>query len=99
MRDLLQARESIKIQARSVAVAQKRVDSTNLFLEAGRAQIRDVLEAQDALVQAQNALTSAVVNYRVAELSLQRDTGLLEVNAEGLWKEYQPLLARRENVR
>jgi len=97
MRELLLGRESIRIQARSVAVAQKRVDSTNLFLDAGRAQIRDVLEAQDALVQAQNSLTSALINYRVAELALQRDIGLLEVNSEGLWEEYQPMLAKLEN--
>lgn len=88
--DLLLAREQIQIQAKSVAVAQRRVDSTNLFLDAGRAQVRDVLEAQDALVQAQNALTSALISYRLAELSLQRDMGVLEINSEGLWREYVP---------
>ncbi len=88
IRDLMQAIEEIEIQARSVAVAEKRVASTNLFLEAGRAQIRDVLEAQDALVQAQNGLTSAVINYRLAELALQRDLGLLEVDEQGLWREH-----------
>jgi outer membrane protein TolC len=88
--DLLLASEQIRIQAKSVAVAQKRVDSTNLFLDAGRAQIRDVLDAQDSLVQAQNDLTTALMNYRLAELSLQRDMGVLEVNSDGLWREYAP---------
>ena len=83
-------RESLLIQARSVKLAQKRVESTNLFLEAGRAQIRDLLEAQEALLSAQNALTAAIINYRVAELQLQRDMGVLKISEKGLWQEYSP---------
>jgi len=64
------------------------VRSTNLFLEAGRAQIRDLLESQEALLSAQNALTTAIINYRVAELELQRDMGVLQINEKGLWQEY-----------
>ncbi|MDI6447957.1 TolC family protein [Anaerobaca lacustris] len=90
LRTLLESRESIKINAQQVVVAEKRVRSATLFLEAGRAQIRDLLEAQDALLLAQNQLTAAVVNYRIAELQLQRDLGLLEVNEKGLWQEYSP---------
>ena len=71
-------------------MAERRVGSTNLFLEAGRAEIRDVLEAQEALVSTQNALTAALVNYRVGELELQRDLGVLEVDGRGLWREYTP---------
>jgi len=90
LRDLLESRESLLIQARSVKLAQKRVRSTNLFLEAGRAQIRDLLESQEALLSAQNALTAAIINYRVAELELQRDMGVLQINEKGLWQEYSP---------
>jgi len=90
LRDLLQARESLYIQAKAVYVAQKRVKSVNMFLEAGRAQMRDLLEAQEALLEAQNNLTKAVVDYRVAELQFQRDTGLLKVDEKGLWQEYKP---------
>ena len=87
---LLEARESIQIQAEAVKVARRRVDSTNLFLEAGRAEIRDLLEAQEALVNAQNSLTAAFVDYRVNELALQRDLGVLEVDERGIWTEYTP---------
>lgn len=89
-RDLLEARERMHIQAKSVYVAQKRVKSVNMFLEAGRAQTRDLLEAQDALLSAQNSLTAAVVNYRTAELNIQRDMGVLQVDEKGLWQEYMP---------
>ena len=89
LRWLLQARESYVIQTQAVALARGRVQSTSLFLEAGRAQIRDVLEAQEALVSAQNDLTAALVDYRVAELELQRDMGVLEVDEKGNWHEYR----------
>jgi len=90
LRQLRQQRESYRIQARAVTLAQRRVTSTDLFLQAGRAAIRDVLEAQDALLSAQNARTAALVSYRIAELQLQRDMGVLEVDAKGNWREYEP---------
>ncbi len=90
LRTLLESRESIKIQAESVRVAQRRVDSTNLFLQAGRAEIRDLLEAQNSLNAAQDSLTNAVVSYRISELELQRDLGVLEVTPDGLWIEFDP---------
>ncbi len=90
LRTLLSARESVRTQERSLELARRRVESTDLFLQAGRAEVRDVLEAQESLVSAQNALTSAVVRYRLAELEMQRDLGALEVTADGLWKEFDP---------
>lgn len=90
LRTLLESRESLKIQAQSVVVAEKRVRSTNLFLEAGRAEIRDLLDAQDSLLSAQNSLTAAVVSYRTAELQFQRDLDLLTITNEGLWQEFSP---------
>jgi outer membrane protein TolC len=90
LRTLLESRESLKIQAQAVVVAEKRVRSNTIFLEAGRAQIRDLLESQDSLLAAQNSLTRAVVDYRLAELEIQRDLGLLKVNEKGLWKEFSP---------
>ena len=90
LRDLLQSRESLYIQVKAVYVAQRRVKSANMFLEAGRAEIRDILEAQESLLSAQNALTAAVIDYRIAELQLQRDMGLLKVDERGLWQEFRP---------
>ena len=90
LRALLESRESIKIQAQSVVVAEKRVRSSTIFLEAGRTEIRNLLESQDAFLSAQNSLTRAVVDYRIAELELQRDMGLLKVNEQGMWREFSP---------
>ena len=90
LRNMLATRERLQIQAMGLTVAEKRVDSTNLFFEAGLIEIRDVLDAQDALLEAQNGLTNAVVDYRIAELTLQRDMGLLKVDEKGLWREFTP---------
>jgi outer membrane protein TolC len=90
LRKLLETRESLKIQSKAVAVAQKRVKSVNMFLEAGRVQVRDLLEAQEALLSAQNGLTAAAADYRIAELELQRDMGALKIDEKGLWQEYRP---------
>jgi outer membrane protein TolC len=90
LRTLLESRESLKIQAQSVVLAEIQVNSSNLLLEAGRIEIRDLLTAQDSLLSAQNSLTAAAVSYRTAELGIQRDLDLLKVNEQGLWQEFSP---------
>jgi outer membrane protein TolC len=59
-----------------------------MFFEAGRSELRDLLEAQEALLTARNSLTSAVVQYRTAELQFQRDTGILKIDDKGFLVEY-----------
>jgi outer membrane protein TolC len=90
LRNMAQSRESIKTQTRAVYVAENRVRSTEMFFDAGRAELRDVLEAQDALLAARNDLTTAVIDYRVAELEFQRDAGILNIDEKGLIEEYSP---------
>lgn len=90
LRTLLEARENVVIQSQAVKLAEERVKSTDMFLQAGRAAVRDVLDAEESLLSARNDLDSALVNYRVAELTLQRDLGVLRVSVEGTWQEYRP---------
>ncbi len=78
---------SFAIQTEALSVALRRVRSSGLFQQAGRASTRDVLEAQSALLSARNALVSAVINYRMAGLELYRDLSALEISEEGLWRE------------
>lgn len=89
LRELRRAREDYVIQSRSLILAERRVDMTNMLQEYGRATTRDVLEAQAALLRAQNALTDAVVSYRLTELELQRDMDVLLVDETGLWSEFE----------
>jgi outer membrane protein TolC len=80
-RTLEQAKSSYAIQAEGVRVAERRVESANLFFERSRATTRDVLEAEDSRVQAKNALTAAAVDYAVAKMELERDAGTLRPDA------------------
>ena len=77
LRTLAEAVESHSIQQKSVELAARRVEITSLLIEAGRAESRDMLEAQDALLEARNALIGALVDYRIAMLDLYRDMDTL----------------------
>ena len=84
LRNLDQARRSYEIQQNSLSLAEVRVDSTKLLVDAGRAQMRDFLNSQDDLLEAQTRLTAALVNYVVTKLELLNDLQLLEVGESGL---------------
>lgn len=91
------ARESYVIQRGAVALAERRVESATLRLEAGRAETRDLLEAQAALVSAQNAATSALIRFTLERLDLYRDLELLRVDEDGMWMDMNlldPLLEK-----
>jgi hypothetical protein len=63
-----------------VRLAERRVESAKLNLQAGKATIRDVLDAENALVEARNALTAALVNHAISKLELDRDVGTLDAS-------------------
>jgi outer membrane protein TolC len=86
-RGLQEARAGYEIQDISLTLAMRRVESTTLLLQAGRASTRDLLESQAALLRAQNALTRTLIDHTLARLQFWRDIGILEVNENGLWKE------------
>lgn len=87
IRDLRVSAEDLKIQAISIQVAQRQVAAAQAFFQLGRGEIRDLTEAQDDLINAQNAFINSLVDYRVTQLELQRDLGILEVDATGLFEE------------
>ena len=57
-----------------------------MLLDAGRANARDLLESQEALLSAQNNRTSALVDYAIAKLNFYRDIGLLNVMPDGVYQ-------------
>ena len=87
MRSLSQTKDNLKIQYMAMNLAERRVRNQEILLQAGRADMTVMLEAQDSLVSAKNSLYSAMINYKNQELALQRDLGLLQVSADGTWKE------------
>ncbi|MBI3876750.1 MAG: TolC family protein, partial [Verrucomicrobia bacterium] len=85
LRTLEQTRQNYEIQKSAVALADRQVDGAALQLQAGRAQIRDLLEAQSAQLAARNALTAVLVDYHLARLSLLNDLGVLDTGRERFW--------------
>lgn len=77
LRALEQAAQSYELQEESVRLATRRVESADLNLQAGKATTRDLLEAEDALVEARNALAAALVDYAIARIEFERDAGTL----------------------
>jgi outer membrane protein TolC len=92
--ELRQARtqlETLRIQENAVELAERRIESTQLNQQAGRAETRDILEAQEALRQARNALIAARVDFHLARLSLWRDMELLRVDEAGVGADFELL--------
>jgi outer membrane protein TolC len=71
----------------SLKVAESRVENNVMLLEAGRATIRDVREAQDGLIQAQNDLASSYTDYLNARLGLLLTIGIVDIRAHKFWLE------------
>lgn len=85
-RSLIENAQRYQIQKISLKLAQERVDSTTLLFQAGRAQARDLLDAKDSLLSAQNDVTSNLIDYNIAKLSFYRDIEILTVKPDGLWQ-------------
>ncbi len=85
LRTLDQSRQSFEIQVSAKALADRRVESSELSLQAGRVQVREVVDAQTSRVQAYNAATAALVDYHLARLRLLLDLGLLRTEQEKFW--------------
>jgi outer membrane protein TolC len=85
LRTLEQSRQNYEIQKNALELANRRVDSTTLLLEAGRAEVRDLVDAQDAQISAQNAVTAALVGYQQTRLQLMLDIGALDTEVPKFW--------------
>ena len=87
MRSVSQTKTNLQIQYIAMNLAERRVRNQEILLQAGRADMTVMLEAQDSLVSAKNSLYSAMISYKNQELALQRELGLLDVSVNGTWRE------------
>lgn len=76
--------EGWQIQLKAVQLADRRIESTRLQLDAGRADTRDLLEAQESLLSAQNSATSSLIDYSLARMGLYLDMELLRFDETGI---------------
>ncbi len=86
-RALDQERLSFDIAEQGVALASRRLEEQLLRSELGQGEARDLVDAQEDLVDAQNQRTSTLIDHTLARLRLWRDMGILYIKPDGSWAE------------
>ena len=86
-RTLEQAKLNFRIAEQEVALADRRLEEQLLLSELGKGEARDLVDAQNDLVNAQNERTATAVAHTLARLRLWRDMGILYINDDGSWVE------------
>lgn len=86
LRNLKSIEDRIELQREQIVREQGAVTVSEIRYESGKLDNRDLLEARQALVNAQNALIRLKVDHFIARLSLLRDMGLFFVDGEGMWQ-------------
>ena len=85
-RDLGQANRDYDISVLSVDINTKRLEEEKLKEELGEGNILDLIDAQNALTNAQTAFTGSLVQQRITLLEFWRDVGVLYVHDNGQWE-------------
>lgn len=86
LRDLKAKAEQYRIQQMALVLARRRKDTQEMLLSIGQGSTRLLLDAQSALLRAQNDVTNALVAHAVAKLGFYRDVGILQVKPDGMWE-------------
>lgn len=87
LRELTQLEKQTELQREQVKYEQRAVTVTRIRYESGDAEARDLLDARQALVDAQNSLIDLETEHFIARLTLRRNLGVLFVDQEGMWQE------------
>ncbi len=85
-RRLKETADRYKIEKNSLKLAEERVEMNKVLLDAGRVETRILLQSQDALLAAENSVTSALIDHLDAKLSFYRDVGIMQVKPDGMWE-------------
>ena len=85
-RRLKETADRHKIEKNSLELAEERVEMNKVLLDAGRVTTRILLLSQDALLEAQNNVTRALIDHLDAKLSFYRDVGIMQVRPDGMWE-------------
>lgn len=94
LRAMNQFQREYNIQKEELALANRRVAFETELFSAGRSEIRNLLEAQDAQINAQNTITQTLVNFHIARLQYLVDLGVLDIDVERFWLHEKPVLAK-----
>jgi outer membrane protein TolC len=76
------AQISLEIQRKGIELAKFRLDNAYELLRLGRKDNREVVDAQNALLRAQDAFEAARTSLQIQVLRFLRDTGTLRVDPD-----------------
>ncbi len=85
LRQLERVAQQIELQKQQVEQEQRAVAVTEIRYESGDVDNRDLLDARQSLVDAQNALIDLTANHFISRLTLLKDMGLLFIDTKGMW--------------
>ena len=85
LRALEQRRQTYQIQKVASDLANRRLQNQTLLLEAGRVTVLELVDAQQAQIAAQNAVTQALLDYQSARLQLMLVIGALDTEKPKFW--------------
>ncbi len=86
LRELDRLEKDIELQELQIVQERRAVAISEIRWEAGEIENRDLLDARDSLVQAENALIDSTVDHFIARLRLLRELGLLFIEPNGKWR-------------
>jgi outer membrane protein TolC len=90
LRNIRRIEDSIQIQKKILVAAEKRVSVAEIRFRQGTRPSRDVVEAQEDLLNAQNTYLQFIVDYEISTLELARAIGILRIDTKGVPIEPEP---------
>jgi outer membrane protein TolC len=80
LRQIQQAQVKLRVQQMGIELAQRRLDYSNELLKQGNVDARDVVEAQNSLIDASEAYERARAQLQTSLLQYLQATGTLRVD-------------------
>lgn len=86
-RNLDLAAKQFDLAEQAVKLNEVRLAREEDYDREGRGQARDLIDAQAALIQANDDRIAALVNHTVARIQLWKDMGILFIKKDGRWED------------
>lgn len=85
-RDLTLARQQYEIAVQGLAISERRLAvETDFFNEDKTTSARDLIDAQQKLIDAKDLVTASLITHTIARLTLWKDMGILFITKDGGW--------------
>lgn len=86
-RNLEVAKRQYELAQISVTLSERRLLEEEAFMVEDRGTARDLIDAQQDLIEARDLLTAALISHTVARLQLWKDMGILFIQKDGGWQD------------